>query len=61
LVTLQQMISAEQATVLMGVIVDIITRHITDRQVLSRIATDLQRLGSVGDAAYGLPEGLDAS
>jgi hypothetical protein len=53
---LQQMISAEQLTVLLGVIVEIIARHVTDRQALSAIATDLQRLGHVGDAAYGLPE-----
>jgi len=57
LATLQQMISAEQAMLLMGVVVDIITRHITDREVLSNIVTDLQRLGHVGEAAYGLPDG----
>jgi hypothetical protein len=56
LATLQQTITAEQAMLLMGVIVEMITRHISDRQVLSNIATDLQRLGYVGDAAYGLPE-----
>jgi hypothetical protein len=56
LVTLQQMISAERLTVLMGVILDVITHHITDRRTLSAIATDLQRLGHVGDAAYGLPD-----
>jgi hypothetical protein len=54
---LQQMISTEQAMLMMGVIVDIITRYITDRQVLSNIVTDLQRLGHVGDAVYGLPDG----
>jgi hypothetical protein len=57
LVTLQQMISAEQAMLLMGVIVDIIGRHITDREALSNIVTDLQRLGHVGEVAYGLPDG----
>jgi hypothetical protein len=57
LVTLQQMISAEQAMLLIGVIVDIIAWHITDRQVLAQITTDLQRLGHVGEAAYGLPDG----
>jgi hypothetical protein len=56
LVMLQQMISAEQLTMLLGVIVEIVARHVTDRQVLSNIATDLQRLGHVGDAAYGLLE-----
>jgi hypothetical protein len=56
LVTLQQMISAEQAMLMMGVIVDTIARHITDRQVLSNIVTDLQRLGHAGDAVYRLPE-----
>jgi hypothetical protein len=56
LVVLQQMISAERLTVLLGAIVDIMARHVPDRQVLSKIATDLQRLGHVGDAAYGLPE-----
>jgi hypothetical protein len=57
LVTLQQMISAEQAMLMMGVIVDTIARHITDRQVVSNIVTDLQHLGHVGDAPYGLPDG----
>jgi hypothetical protein len=57
LVTLQQMISAEQAMLLIGVVVDIIARHITDRQVLAQITTDLQGLGHVGDAAYGWPDG----
>jgi ribosomal protein S15P/S13E len=57
LVTLQQTISAEQAMLMIGVIVDIIARHITDRQVLAQITTDLQRLGHVGDAAYGSPDG----
>jgi hypothetical protein len=56
LVVLQQMITAEQLTVLLGVIVEIIARHVTDRQALSAIATDLQRLGHVGDPAYGLPD-----
>jgi hypothetical protein len=56
LVVLQQMISAEQLTILLGVIVEIIARHVTDRQAISSIATDLQRLGYVGDPAYGLPE-----
>jgi DNA polymerase/3'-5' exonuclease PolX len=56
LVVLQQMISAEQLTILLGVIVEIIARHVTDRQAISAIATDLQRLGHVGDAAYGLPD-----
>lgn len=56
LVVLQRMISAEQLTLMLGVIVDIVSQHITDRAVVSAIATDLQRLGHVGDAAYGLPE-----
>ena len=56
LVVLQQMITAEQLTVLLGVIVEIIARHVTDRQAISAIATDLQRLGQVGDAAYGALE-----
>jgi hypothetical protein len=57
LATLQQMLSAEQAMLLVGVVVDIIARHITDRQVLAQIITDLQRLGHVGDAVYSLPDG----
>jgi hypothetical protein len=57
LVMLQQMISAEPATLMMGVIVDIIARHIPDREALAQITTDLQRLGHVGEVAYGLPDG----
>jgi hypothetical protein len=53
---LQQMITTERATLMMGVIVEIIAKHVTDRQALSSIATDLQRLGYVGDPTYGLPE-----
>jgi hypothetical protein len=56
LVVLQQMISAEQLTVLLGVIIEVIAKHVTDRQVISAIAMELERLGYMGDTAYGLPD-----
>jgi hypothetical protein len=56
LATLQQMISAERLTLLMGVIVEVIAKYVTDRQALSNIAIELQRLGHVGDAAYGVAD-----
>jgi hypothetical protein len=52
--TLHQMISAERAMLLIGVVVDIIRRHVSDPTVLNAIAIDVQRLGEVGQAAYGL-------
>jgi len=52
--TLHQMISAERAMVLMGTVVEAIRRHVKDPKVLNNIAIDLQKLGQVGEAAYGL-------
>jgi hypothetical protein len=54
LITLQQTITAERATLMLGVVVDIIAKHIKDRAVLSQIAVELQRLGSAEDPAYGV-------
>jgi hypothetical protein len=49
----QEMLSQEQAMVLMGQVVDILRRHIPDRDILSRIAQDMQAVGyrSNGHAA----------
>jgi hypothetical protein len=44
LITLQQMITAESAMLLIGLVVDIIARHITDREILASIVGDLQQL-----------------
>jgi len=55
--TMHQMLSIEQAMLLLANVVDIIKRHVPDRQALNRIAIDVQRLGEVGEAAYGLPHG----
>jgi hypothetical protein len=59
LITLRQMITAEQAMLLIGTITDIVTRHITDKQVLTNITIELQRLMEVGEARYGLEPGDD--
>jgi hypothetical protein len=53
--TMHQMLSIEKAMLLLANVVDIIKRHVPDRQVLNAIAIDVQRLGEVGQAAYGLP------
>jgi hypothetical protein len=44
LVTLQQMMTAEQAMALMHRVVDIVTRHVTDRQALSAIGVEMRAL-----------------
>jgi hypothetical protein len=56
LATLQQMITQEQALLLIGRITDIITRHIPDQQVLGNVVIDLQRLIERDDATCGLHE-----
>jgi hypothetical protein len=47
LVMLKQMITCEQAMVFIGVITDVVTRHITDREVLANIVVELQRVMEV--------------
>jgi hypothetical protein len=54
--TLHQMITCEQAMVLVGVIVDIITRYVPDTQALRQITLELQRLVEGGGVAYGLDD-----
>jgi hypothetical protein len=44
LATLQQMLTAEQAMALMHRVIDIVTRHVTDRQALSAIVVDMRAL-----------------
>jgi hypothetical protein len=44
LITLQQMLSAEEAMVLMRNMVDIVTRHVSDRQALSAIVVEMRQL-----------------
>jgi hypothetical protein len=44
LVEMQQMITSEQAMVMLAVVVDTIRRHVTDRTALAAISADLARL-----------------
>jgi hypothetical protein len=52
IVMLQQTITAEQALAMMRAIVDILTRHVRDRKVLSDIVVELQRMAG---PAHKLP------
>jgi hypothetical protein len=44
LVALQQVLTAEQALTLAGVLVQIVTKHVTDQPTLAQIVADLQAL-----------------
>jgi hypothetical protein len=44
LVALQQVITAQQAMLLIAAITDIITRHVQDKQALTAVITELQQL-----------------
>jgi hypothetical protein len=44
LIALQQVLTAEQALALMGVLVRIVTTHIADQEILARIVADVQVL-----------------
>ena len=44
LVEMQQMITTERAMVLLGVVVDTIRKHVTDRTALAAISSDLRQL-----------------
>jgi hypothetical protein len=50
--TLQQMLTTEQALSMMRAIVDILTRHVSDKQALSAIIVELQRMAG---PAHELP------
>jgi hypothetical protein len=52
MVALQQMLSVDEAMALMHRLVDIVTRHVLDRQVLSAIIVDLRALA---ESSKGLP------
>jgi hypothetical protein len=51
-----EMLSREQALVLMGQVVEIITRHVPERQVLQAIALEVQALGHRSNGHHA-PEG----
>jgi hypothetical protein len=53
---LKQTITQEQALLLIGQVVDIITRHVPDKQVLANVVLDLQRLMDKTEVAYALHE-----
>jgi hypothetical protein len=42
--TMQQMISAQQAMVLVAALVDVVRRHVTDREVLAVISNEIRAL-----------------
>ena len=46
-----EVLTAEQATVLLGRVVDVISQHVRDRQALAAIALELQGLGCHGDGS----------
>lgn len=48
---MQQMLSAERANLLLGAIVDVIKRNVTDRRTLAAIATDLRGIVSRAPSA----------
>jgi hypothetical protein len=56
LTMLKQTITQEQALLLIGQVVDIITRHVPDKQVLANVVLDLQRLMDKTEVAYALHE-----
>jgi hypothetical protein len=56
LIGLRQMLTCEQAMLLAGVIVDIVTRHVPDKQALSHIVADLQQVMQGGEATYELAD-----
>jgi hypothetical protein len=47
LATAHEMLTSEQAMVLLGAVVATIQKHVTDREILGAIALDLSRLGTV--------------
>jgi hypothetical protein len=53
---LKQTITQEQALLLIGQVVDIITSHVPDKQVLANVVLDLQRLMDKAGVAYALHE-----
>jgi hypothetical protein len=55
LVEMQQVLSLEQALVLMGVVLDIIRRNVSDRSILAAISADITRL-----VAHSTGAGADA-
>jgi hypothetical protein len=44
LAAMRQLLSVEQALMIAGALVDVVTRHVSDKQALSAIITDLQVL-----------------
>lgn len=56
-VEMQQMITADQLSLLLGALVDVIRKHVTDRDQLIALSTDISRLLSPGtvESAGGQP------
>lgn len=48
LVDMQQMMTSEQAMVMLAAVVDTVRRHVTDRNALAAISADITRLVAVG-------------
>jgi hypothetical protein len=60
LVTLEQMMTAEQAMTLAHRVIDIVTRHVSDRQVLSAIVIEMRSLVETGSGRPVYEEAPDA-
>jgi hypothetical protein len=60
MVALQQMLSAEEAMALTHRVVDIVTRHVTDRQVLSAIVVEMRTLMERSNGLPAYEEDSDA-
>jgi hypothetical protein len=54
---LQQYLSSERAMLMMGVILEIIARYVTDHKILELIAHELQRIGATPDPVSAMIEG----
>lgn len=59
LVQMQQMLSVEQAMTLVAAVADTVRKHVSDRDALAAISSDLARLVALGAGRAAQPSGLD--
>jgi hypothetical protein len=59
MVSLQQLLSIEEAMALMHRVVDVVTRHVTDRQALSAIVVEIRALAERSNGLPAYEEGPD--
>jgi len=60
LVALQQMITATEAMAIVHRVVDIVSRHVTDRQIISAIVVEMRAIAETTSGRPGYAEGPDA-